>query len=215
MSEFLEFLHSCFSGATLPASLLLLLLSVYWSLAILAGMDLQILDFDLDLDGHPDLQEVVGVGVVLLRFLHLGRVPLVIWLSVFSLLWWAVSVAFDRWLDDPLLRESWWVAGQYALRNAALALVGTKVLTYPLRGKFDVSPPHPAEQMLGKTCRVVSSVVNEQFGQAEYATEGAPLRLHVRTQDGPPLSQGDAATIVGFDPAKQIYFVTTGEAEVE
>ncbi len=214
MSVVLEFLQTCFSGANLPATMLLVLLCLYWMLAILAGLDLDLLDFDLDLDGQPDLHEVVGVGVVILRFLNLGRVPLVIWLSVFSLSWWLISMLFDRWLDDPQLRASWWVAGQYTLRNAALALVATKILTYPFRGKFDTSPPHPAEKMMGRTCRVVSSVVNDEFGQAEYPTAGAPLRLHVRTQGGSPLAKGDPATIVGFDPEKQLYFVEHGEAEV-
>jgi hypothetical protein len=214
MSTVVEFVETCFSGANLPATMVLLLACLYWMLAILVGLDLDILDFDLNMDGEADLGEIVGVGVVVLRFLNIGRVPLMIWGSVFALTWWSVSVLLDRLLDDPTTRDQWFYAVQYAIRNLAIAVVLTKIFTQPLRGRFESAPPHPAESMLGRQCRVVSSEVNERFGQAEYSTEAAPLRIHVRTQGGPPLAKGDAAVIVAFDPDKQIYFVEHVKAEV-
>ena len=100
-----EYLHICFSGANLPASLVLAAVMFYWLLAIVAALDLDFLHFDLNLDGQADLPSVLGGGFVAFRFLNLGRVPVMIWLSVFALAYWGVSMLFDRLLDDPEHRE--------------------------------------------------------------------------------------------------------------
>jgi hypothetical protein len=108
----------------------------------------------------------------------------------------------DRLLDNvyhPELRETWFYAIQWTIRNFAIALVLTKLFTQPLRGKFDAEEPNAAADLIGQSCRIVTSEVNERFGQAEYATEGAPLKLNVRTRRA-ELTKGDAAVIVDFDP---------------
>jgi len=113
----------------------------------------------------------------------------------------------------PDLRESWFYAIQWTIRNFAIAVVLTKVFTQPLRGKFDAEEPNPAANLLGQQCRVLTSEVTEHFGQAEYPTEAAPLKINVRTREARPLSKGDAAVIVDFDPEKNIYFVERVKAE--
>jgi hypothetical protein len=212
-----DYLGVCFSGANLPATVLLLLAITYWLLAIVSGLDLDFLDFDLNVDGEADLGEIVGVGVVALRFLNIGLVPLAIWGSILAINWWMVSMLLDRLLDNvyhPELRESWSHAIQWTIRNFAIALVLTKLFTQPLRGKFDAEEPNAAADLIGQTCRIVTSEVNERFGQAEYATEGAPLKLNVRTRDAAELTKGDAAVIVDFDPEQNVYFVERMKTEV-
>jgi hypothetical protein len=216
MTAVLDYLQVCFSGANLPATALLLVAVMYWLLAIIAGLDLDILDLDLDFDGEGDLGDMAGIGVVVLRFLDIGTVPLVIWVSVLALTWWLVSMLLDRALDSvyhPELRETWFYAIQWTIRNLAIALVLTKVLTQPLRGKFEAEEPHPAEDLLGQQCRVITSEVTERFGQAEYPTEAAPLKINVRTRAPTPLGKGDLAVIVEFDQEKNLYFVERVKAE--
>ncbi len=211
-TEITNFLQVCFSGANLPASILLTLSLLYSLLAIIAGLDLDILDFDLDLDSEPDFASAVGAGFVVLRFLNLGRVPLMLWVGIFSVCWWATSVLFDRLLDDPAHRETLMYAFQYSIRNIAVGLIATKVMTHPLRDKFDVKEPNRVEDLLGRECVVTTSEVTDSFGQAEVSAEASPLRLNVRTH-GEPLCKGDVAVIVDFDKQESLYFVQKPEKE--
>jgi hypothetical protein len=211
-TEITNFLQVCFSGANLPASVLLTLSLLYSLLAIVSGLDLDILDFDLDMDTEPDLASAVGVGFVVLRFLNLGRVPFMLWVGVFSVCWWMTSVLFDRLLDNPETRETLAVAFQYGVRNLAVGLLATKVMTPPLRDKFDVKEPNRAQDLMGRECVVTTSEVTDSFGQAEVSTEASPLRLNVRTR-GETLRKGDVAVIVDFDKEKTFYFVRKPENE--
>ncbi|MCL4201806.1 MAG: hypothetical protein KJ000_04885 [Pirellulaceae bacterium] len=212
-----DYLGVCFSGANLPASVVLLVAIMYWLLAIVAGLDLDFLDFDLNMDGQADLGEVTGMGVVILRFLNIGLVPLVIWGSILAINWWMVSMLLDRLLDNVYhaeQREVWFNAVQWTIRNLAIAVVLTKIFTQPLRGKFDAEEPNTAADLIGRTCRIVNSEVTERFGQAEYATEAAPLILNVRTRGTALLNKGDTAVIVDFDPERNIFFVEKEKTEV-
>ena len=207
MAEVSDYLQVCFSGANLPASALLVLVMIYWTLAILAGLDLDFLDFDLDMDAEPDLSSGLGVGFVALRFLNIGRIPIMIWMSVFTVVYWLLSMLLDRLLDDPEHRETLFYAVQYGVRNFAIALVLTKIFTHPLRDKFEAREPNAAQEMIGRQCVVTTTEVTESFGQAEYKTDAAPLRLNVRTREK-PLAKGDRVVIVDHDSEENLYYVT-------
>ena len=209
-----DYLEICFSGANLPATALLILAIMYWLAAILAGLDFEFLDFDFDFDGNADLGEGVGMGAVLLRSLNLGSVPLAIWGSVLALSWWLISMLLDRFLDDPAVREDWFYALQYTVRNLALAVLMTKIVTQPLRGRFEAEEPNPAAKLLGTRCVVSTREVTDRFGQAEYETEAAPLKINVRARGETMLRKGDSALIVDYDAEKNIYFVESEESEV-
>ena len=95
-SSFVEFLETSFSGTSMPASLFLSLVLVYWLFVILGALDLELFDFDLDVDADVDLGSVLNVGLVPVRFLNLGRVPLMLWVSLFSLSWWGLSLVINH-----------------------------------------------------------------------------------------------------------------------
>jgi hypothetical protein len=212
-TEFVSFLQVCFTGACLPATVLLLLVLLYWVLAILAGLELDFFDFDLDVDGTGDVESTLGLGFVALRFLNLGRVPLMIWLSVFALTYWLTSMLFDRLLDDPGRREDLWYALQFGVRDLAISIAATKLFTQPLRDKFEPVEPNPPEDLIGKPCVITTVEATEEFGQAQVKAEGAPLLLHVRTEQA-ALAKGDTAVIVDFDSKQNVYLVRKADPEV-
>jgi hypothetical protein len=221
-AEITAFLQVCFSGACLPASILLLVMIFYWLVAILVGLDIDLgLDVDLDVDADvdadvdvdTDVGSSVGIGFVVLRFFNIGRVPIMVWLGVFGLSYWLVSLLFDRLLDNPEYREQLFYAVQYGVRNFFVGAIATKFFTHPLRDKFEPKEPNRAEKLIGRECKITTSEVTESFGQAEVAAEAAPLRLNVRSQET-PLVKGDRAVIVGFDTEKNVYFVRKADAEV-
>jgi len=212
-AEFTGFLQVCLTGACLPASVVLLLAMLYWLLAIVAGLDWDLFDFDLDLNSEPDLDSSLSVGLVVLRFLNIGRVPLVVWCSAFAVAYWLVTLLLDRVADDPETRTSLFYAAQYTVRNLAIGVLLTKFVTQPLRDKFEPVEPNRAEDLIGRRCQITSSEVTPKFGQAQVPTEAAPLLLNVRVR-GTSLAKGEPAVIVDFDPEKNVYFIEKAQPEV-
>ncbi|MDZ7616349.1 MAG: DUF1449 family protein [Patescibacteria group bacterium] len=212
-AEMTGFIEVSFTGACLPATLVLILAAVYWLLAVVAGLELELFDFDLDFDGEPDLHSVLGMGMVVLRFLNIGRVPMMVWASVFAIVLWTVTLLLDRMMDDPTSRTELLYTLQYVVRNVVFGLLITKGITQPLRDKFEPVEPNRAEELIGRSCHITTSEVTERFGQAQVATDAAPLILDVRARHA-PLAKGEAAIIVDYDPNAKVYFIETAEAEV-
>ena len=127
-----------------------------------------------------------------------------LWGSVFALAAWMTS----RLFNNPLPHGSfeWMSDGQAILRDVGIAMLVTKGVTQPLVGKFDVVEPNRAADMIGSTCVITTSEVTDSFGEAQYTTDGAPLRLTVRAENE-PLTKGDQALIVAFDSEKNTYLV--------
>jgi hypothetical protein len=208
-----DILHTCFSGPVLPASALLLVIVVFWGFVILGAMDVAIFDLDLDLDiqAGSEIGWFPSLGLVALRFLNVGQIPLMIWLSIFALSLWIISVSWH----DPSYNDDNWLAVQVLIRNVTLALVATKVVTQPLLQFAQKAEIRKAADLVGKTCVVSTSEVTHRHGQAKFHTEGAPLLLHVRTREGSTLMKGDLARIIDFDPANLIYYIEKLQQEVD
>jgi hypothetical protein len=148
------------------------------------------------------------VGFIGLRFLNLGEVPLMVWLSFFSFSLWACTMLIDRPFDGSTNE------GLIALaRNAGISVIVAKLATQPLRGYFDSADPNPVEELIGQTCVVMTSEVTPDSGQASYRTNAAPLLLNVRLADGQQPAKGDEVLIVGYEPERNIYLVKRCEQE--
>jgi hypothetical protein len=63
-------------------------------------------------------------------------------------------------------------------------------------------------EIVGQHCRIVTSEATPDFGQAEIATNGVPLLIHVRTLNDAVLAKGDVAVIVREDGDRRIFFIT-------
>ena len=134
--------------------------------------------------------------------------PILLLWSVFVLSMWAIGVFTWPLIGDwgTLLQVAaiipLWIGG----------LIVTKIATLPLKNLFDkIERDTEAEnnvKLLGRRCTIVSLTADARFGQAEIATSGAPLKLHVRTRDADiVLNKGEEAVLVGEDPEQRIYYV--------
>ncbi len=207
-----DYVAVCFTGPNLPATVLLLLICFYWLFFMLGALGLDLFDLDLDFDGAAD--SFLSVGFVALRFLNIGELPLMLWLSVFAVSFWTLSMSLSISLDSPASQRDVWMALWLIPRNVAVSVLITKILTQPLRGKFSPVEPYPAEDLIGQEVIVTTGQVTPRDGQARYETEGAPLLLNVRTASE-TLVKGDYAVIVDFDPTKRTYVVTKSNLNVK
>ena len=205
-----EFLQGCFSWPTWPATVLLLMVLVYWLLVIVGAVDLELLNFDFELDIDVG-GSVLDLGFVPFRFLNLGSVPVMLWISICSSIAWLTT----RLISVPEPHPTFDLAadGKALLRDFGIAIMATKFITNPLRGRFDPVEPNRAQDLIGRTCVVTTSEVTQSFGEAQFATEGAPLILNIRATEE-QLTKGDVAKIVDFTPEKNIYYVMKSDREV-
>jgi len=195
-----EMIDKTISWPTLPMSVLLIVCCFYWLMVILGMFDLDI--FDLDLDTEIDASSPIGIGFVGLRFLNIGNVPLMLWLSVFGLSGWLISMLLANEVTPVEWREIATAIG----RNVGLALVATKIITQPLRGRFDPIEPHRSQDLLGQQCVVTSTTASPEFGQARYVTEAAPLILTIRTASE-TLPRDTVVEIIDYLPERSTYIV--------
>ena len=203
-----EFAVQCISGPNLLATALLLCVALYWLMTLITGMGLD-LDFDIDLDA--DVSEgLTGLGFVSLKWLNLGDVPLMLWISMFAASMWVLTMTLDTAL--PAVHQSFWSGLLVLLRNGAIAVLCTKVLTHPFKGMTSVVEPNPVKDLIDKEGTANTEITNSH-GQLRYELDGAPLLLNARTETG-SLAKGDRARIVDYDPDTRVYLVVKVESEV-
>lgn len=208
MEPLREFLDLAFQWPIVPATVLVLFVVLYWLLVILGALDIDVLDLDFDFDADAD--SVLGLGWVGLRFLNLGEVPLMLWGSLFGISWWTFALVVEAGMP-----QGEWMPIVWAIaRDVGVALVVTKLLTQPLRGRFEHKEPNTPAEMIGRTCVVTTSEVTLTFGHAECTTEGAPLMLTVRVREG-ALQKGDIVVIDEYDAENGWYYVSKEIEESE
>lgn len=206
MSLFLTGIYErCFAVPALqPAGLMVAILAVYWSLVMFGAVSVEFLDwdFDLSLDGDGG---ALDFGLVPFRFLNLGKIPIMLWATVF---------AFAAWILSLLIHYIWAPEQSDGAKIAeafGLAVVITKLVTNPLRPVFEITEPNRPETLMGRTCVITTLQATEQRGEASYATEGAPLILSIRTT-GAELSRGQSATIIDYSQSDNTYIVSGTKA---
>jgi hypothetical protein len=203
MSELVE---TAFSPVMLPATLLLIAVALYWSVAVVGGLGFDFLDLDLDFDADFDadttFDTVMSAGAVTLRFLNIGQLPVNIWVSFFAVAFWVISML---WRSPEEAITAFGVVG-LIVRNGAVALLPTKLLTQPLRGKFDPKEPESAESLLNRVGIVTTAEATRRGGQARFTSEASPLLLNVRTAQT-VLAKGEEVRIVEYDPTTHVYTV--------
>ena len=211
MAEALEIL---FVGPNAVASVCLLIVFVLAAISTLGALDLEIfdvLDVGGGIEGSADALSL-GVLAMPLRFLNLGKIPAIAWISIFAWIFWAASLAAWLLLDqsDYAGEENLITTGattQLALRNLAIALVLTKLTTEPLKRFFkDKKQRMGGAELVGEVCEVCSYHVDAQSGQARFQTESAPLLLSVRT-NGENMKKRDIGQIVSYDELTNVYVI--------
>jgi hypothetical protein len=213
-----DVIASYFNAVNLPATLLLIVVMLYWLLVIFGTLDLGTLDLDLGwdivnpTDGVPDVgSAAAGTGGILkgvLGFFYLGRVPTMAVLSVFALIFWLATM---------LINQSYNPQAEL-LRGALLwppvvsgSLLLTKLILWPLLPLFDEMHRRHGEldnTLVGKQATVMTSEVTETFGQIVIEQHGPPIVLNARAAPLDRFTKGQVVQILSHDSNSNTYLIT-------
>ena len=191
-----EFFQEIIQGPNLIATGLLILVAIYWLCVILGFLGLEALDIDLDVDADVDVD--VGGSFEfgdLLRFFHLGEVPVMIFVSFFAMFFWLTTIMTNHYFNHEF---SMLVMLLFIMPCILVSLLATKLVIMPMVPLFVTeNDPHKSRKMLvGQKAIVTTSEVNEKFGQVSIKQDGPPIVLNARTNDGNTLTKGEFVELV-------------------
>jgi hypothetical protein len=205
-----RFIDAATGYPTAVLTALLLVVLVYWLLALVGWVDFE--STGIDLEFAPQTEGEVGELSTLAGYamaLGLSGVPFSIVVSVLVLVAWTLSCLAGEWLMPlvPTLLLQIVVGTGVLLLSVALAIFATALLVRPLRGLFVTHQAMGNASLVGQTCVVLSQRVDERHGHAEVAQRGANLQIHVHAATPNTLSKGTPACILEYDAAANRYLI--------
>lgn len=223
-----EFLRTALSFPTLPFTVAMGAVLVYWLFVIVGMVDLDAMDpggaldgVDGALDGVEGAAEAATEGAAegatdaglgglggLLSALRLRYAPVTVVLSLIALLGW-IGCFFGTRYVAPLLPFGEGTLGGVivALAALALALPLTSLVTRPMAPLFRTEVARGNRSLVGSVVVVKTGKVDRGFGQAELHDGQAGLLLRVRCEDDAGLARGDRALIVDWDEEQNVFEV--------
>ncbi len=218
MDDMDPFYQNIASFPTVIFTFLLLLVVLYWLVAVLGLIDIDVLDFDIPeadgMDINPDtgLTNANVLAGLMLRF-GLHGVPVTIILSFIALFGWFVCYYAVHFLmgiiPEGLLA---FLAGiPVFFASLYVSVMVTALVIKPLRPLFSKASQDTLKRVLGQTAIVRTSRVDNNFGEAILEDGGAGLLLKVRTIGETTFSRGDRVVLLEYDKEKNTYRVISEE----
>lgn len=194
----------------LPPSIVIGVLLVFWLLTIAGLLDLDSIGPDW-LGGHHHHEAGDGLPDMLLA-LGLDRLPFSIVISGVAFYWWLLTMLAAALLL-PLSPLPPWLGGTLVLIVALIiAVVLASFSLRPLKPLFAVNENVTRESAIGRSCRILTLSVEEDFGQAEVEMgSGTRLTLQVCAAQPNALSRGKQAVVLDFDARRRRYRVAEFE----
>lgn len=205
-----RFIDAAIGYPTAVLTALLLVVLVYWLLALVGWVDFESTGIDLEL--APQTEGDAGELSTLAGYvmaLGLSGVPFSIVVSLLVLVAWTLSCLAGEWLMPwvPTLLLHIVVGTGVLLLSVALAIFVTALLVRPLRGLFVTHQAMGNASLVGQTCTVMSQRVDERHGHAEVAQRGANLQIRVHAETPNTLTKGMPAYILEYDDAANRYLI--------
>lgn len=213
------FYQNISSFPTVFFTFFLALTTLYWLVAVLGLISIDILDFDLpEVDGDVpgdldmgDATDLTNANVLAGLMLRLGLngVPVTIIISLIALFGWILSyyaVYFSfSFIPDGLAQ---YIAGvPVLLLSLYLAAMMTALVIKPLRPLFKKAHQETEKFVLGQVAVVRTSRVDESFGEAVMADGGAGLILKVRSSSDSHFKKGDKVVLFEYVKETNVYRV--------
>lgn len=220
----LELWQAATTTVSLPFTLFLGIVLLYWSGVIIGALDMDALD--VHVDAHPDLDIHGDVDVHgdmdaeldlhaepghladILTFFNIGAIPFMVVVSIFALVLWSLAMA---------LRLNWQAPSNWMAYLAYVPILGagallTKAFTAPLVKVFSLVSGKAISNVQGQICTLLSDADENHLSQGRVTTDGAPFLVNVKTREGKTLPKGSKALIIEKDPTTGVYYVEQFDA---
>ncbi len=210
------FLINVSSFPTMIYSIGLVVVGGYWMLVLLGLFDFDVFDIDADfgIDADGDISQVGNVAG-LLTSMGLTGVPITVVISLLLLNSWFICYFASELIP---------VFPQFIFLVQILIGLGIIVLSFlisipitatmikPLKGLFKKINQEPiAMSIIGRSCRVRSSRVDNDFGEAECFYNGASLIVKVRSCGDQKFVTGDTVVLLKHNVEQDTYDVISEE----
>ncbi|MDF2543020.1 MAG: hypothetical protein K0S47_2738 [Herbinix sp.] len=204
-----ELLKFAFTGGNIIPTVLLILVVLYWIIVIIGALDLDFLDFDLDLDGG----DATGPFYSLLAFLKVGELPVMFVLSILILNFWIIAmfmyylpIAPGGGLNTLLLFPA-----------MLLSIFFTKFEFLPFKGIIKKSnrKENSEDEIIRRLCKLKSETNHERLGQAEIERDGASVIINVKPEfEEESFRKDEIACVFRKDSSKDIYYIVKVEGVI-
>jgi hypothetical protein len=196
-----ELLDLSLMGFNLPSTLLLMFITLYWLSVVIGMLDLDFLDIEIDLDSDVNLTFAES----LLSFANIGRIPVMIILSVVALFLWCGSILFNAVLNP--FNSSLLGVGILILMFIGSVLL-TKIITLPLVNIFDkLNKEAKIIDFVGRVCTINLSVKNDNMGQGEIEINSNSILVNIKSWKQENILKGEKAIIIEKDDSGDFYHV--------
>lgn len=202
------FVQTALSFPTVLFSFLLCLAMLYWCVAALGILEVDLLD--IEADSALDSVQPEGLAGLLLR-LGLNGVPVTLLLSLLFFFAWLASYFVELLLLShlPLGVLRYPLGLLVALAALALAVPPSALLCRPLRPLFLKLQATTSKSVLGQIAVVRSGRVTLQHGEAVLEDGGAGLILRVRADEVRGFKRGDRVVLLEYLEGEHAYRVIT------
>jgi len=180
----------------------LILCVLYWLVALLGWVDVEVFDFDIpdvDIDTISDsgVSNADALAGLFLRF-GLHGVPVTIILTIVSLFGWLVSyyMVYLLWPLIPFVFLEYLVGLPVLFAALYIAVMITAKLIKPLRVFFNKAQQETVKNILGQTAIVRTSRVDNSFGEVNLDDGGAGLIIKARTRNGDKYKKGERVVLL-------------------
>ncbi len=228
MNEFALFISNITAYPTAIFTGMVMFVTLYWLVSLLGMADMDTFEIgdvgaDIgDLGGSDvgDLGSDVGgdasIGFfsgILLRF-GLYGVPLVVILTLISLIGWVLSYLYSSFLNQHfpsgVLHYVFGTGAFIVVMVIAMWITG--LLIAPVRKRLEKIPKRDSKSFIGQVAIVRTFTVDESHGEASLEDGGAGLIFKVRAMEGKRFKQDDRVVLFEYIAEENAYRVV-GESE--
>ncbi len=199
------------SFPTVIYTVLLLICAMYWLIAMLGMVDLEVLDMDMDgdIDLSDSLEAQNGIAGVLFR-LGLNGVPLTIVLTIIAILGWIICY-YAIHFGGAFIPDFWPIelAAEVAVFIAVtfVTVMLTAQVIKPIRTLFKKLDVDETKHIIGQVVTVRSAVVDKDRGEAFMNDGGAGILLNVRATGNDEFAKGDEVVVIEENKETRIFRV--------
>ncbi|MDE4455640.1 hypothetical protein [Psychrobacter sp. DAB_AL62B] len=183
---------------------LVMFVTLYWLVSLIGMVDMDTVEFG-DSGSDTNVSDLSSTGFftgLMLKF-GLYGVPLIIILSLVSLIGWLLSYVYTSFLhqriDSGILYYLFGTGALVFVLVVSMWLTG--IIISPIRKSIAKIPKRNAANNIGKTAIVRTLSVTDKHGEAELNDGGAGLILKIRRDSDSvelPLKQGDKVVLVEY-----------------